>query len=92
MFGHTSARFLLLSIMLLGMAAMVLCTCNYSFGETCEQICSCSNHVCCSTTSPVKKNQCMTPSTCMTWAIGNGKRRAIQRQKRFLGMVRGLDS
>uniref|UniRef100_A0A0C9R747 Ctr_69_N conopeptide n=1 Tax=Conus tribblei TaxID=101761 RepID=A0A0C9R747_CONTD len=94
MFSHTSVRFLLLSIIFLGMAAAVLSSCDYHFGETCEEerVCACSNHLCC-TLSSAKKDQCMTQSGCHTAAGGNGRRRAIQRQDRLLSMQqRGLAS
>nr|UMA82761.1 conotoxin precursor I4 [Conus ebraeus] len=70
---------------------MVLCSCDSDFGETCEEekVCTCSHHGCCESTSSAKKDQCMTLAVCSAWV---SKRRAIQKQKRFLGMVRGLAS
>nr|ATF27613.1 conotoxin [Conus praecellens] len=94
MFGYTSVNFLLLSIMVFGMVATVICSCGEIVSESCEQpgekICSCSNHVCC--VNPSHSDQCMTSRTCFLITVGAGvsRRRAIQMQERFLRMTRGL--
>nr|ATF27403.1 conotoxin [Conus andremenezi] len=90
MFGHTSVRFLLLSIMLLGMVAMVWCSCG-TLGEECEgeTACRCSNHECCNMEPTPRKDQCMTQHACYIVHSGKRRRRVIQKQKRFLGMPRG---
>nr|ATF27608.1 conotoxin [Conus praecellens] len=95
MFGHTSVNFLLLSIMVFGMVATVICSCGEIVSdESCEQpgekICSCSNHVCCE--NPPYSDYCMTWRACYAITVGFGfsRRRAIQMQERFLRMTRGL--
>nr|ATF27406.1 conotoxin [Conus andremenezi] len=94
MFGHTSVNFHLLSIMVFGMVATVICSCGKSVSsENCEQpgeeICSCSNHVCCPLNAP-HSDQCMTLTACSIMLSGFGRRRTIQMQERFLRMTRGL--
>nr|AXL95575.1 conotoxin precursor superfamily I4 [Conus ermineus] len=94
MSGHTSVRFLLLSIMVLGMVATVICSCEERISsEHCEEpgheICSCSNHVCCHSSS-AKRDRCMTQAMCHAASGGNGRRRSTQMQERFLRMKRGL--
>nr|ACV13217.1 conotoxin Lt12.9 [Conus litteratus] len=94
MFGHTSVSFLLLSIMVLGVVATVICSCGVRISsEICEQpeerICSCSNHMCCPL-NPSQRDQCMARNVCFIMIGIYGGRRSTRMQERFLRMSRGL--